>query len=126
MTTRDARKTPAKPPGFDAKSCIPACGLALSAALRTARSGPDDPTKPSARLSAAGQPGKVTAACPSIYIYRWGKYRPAWKGRACRVIARGSLNSALIEFVETGERAVISRQALRRASPKEERMSRTR
>ncbi|MFN7022238.1 MAG: hypothetical protein ACK4WH_13050 [Phycisphaerales bacterium] len=50
----------------------------------------------------------------TVYVYRWGKYRPAWKGRRCRVVARGALNSALVECVDNGERAVVSRNALRR------------
>lgn len=48
------------------------------------------------------------------YVYRWGKYRPAWKGRACTVLARGKLNSALVRF-DNGERACVSRNALRKA-----------
>lgn len=47
------------------------------------------------------------------HFYRWAKYRPDWKGRACRVLARGRMNSALIEFTD-GERAVVSRFAVRR------------
>jgi hypothetical protein len=47
------------------------------------------------------------------HTYRWGKYRPEWKGRSCRVLARGKLNSVLIQF-ENGERAVTSRYAIRR------------
>lgn len=47
------------------------------------------------------------------HIYRWRKWRPEWFGRACRVIARGRLNSLLIEF-QNGERTVTSRYAIRR------------
>jgi hypothetical protein len=36
------------------------------------------------------------------------------KGQLCRVIARGAMNSALIEF-EDGHRTVTSRNGLRRA-----------
>jgi hypothetical protein len=35
------------------------------------------------------------------------------KGERCRVIVRGAMNSALIEF-EDGEQAVVSRNALRK------------
>jgi hypothetical protein len=35
------------------------------------------------------------------------------KGQQCRVLARGRLNSALVEF-EDGEQHVVSRNALRR------------
>ena len=47
-------------------------------------------------------------------IYRWGARYPRTldrKGQACRVIARGRMNSALVEF-EDGFRAVVSRNAL--------------
>ena len=49
------------------------------------------------------------------YIYTWGNNpkRLTLKGRKCRVIARGSLNSVGVEF-ENGQREVISRYALRR------------
>lgn len=49
-----------------------------------------------------------------VYVYRWARYMP-WKGRRCRVLARGRLNSALIEFTDNGQRAIVSRNALRRA-----------
>jgi hypothetical protein len=60
------------------------------------------------------------------YVYAWGPRWKNWpassplkqldrKGRRCRVLARGSMNSALVEF-EDGLRAVISRNALRRAT----------
>lgn len=48
------------------------------------------------------------------YVYRWGKYRPDLKGQRCRVLARGTMNSALVEF-ESGERHIVSRNALRKA-----------
>ena len=35
------------------------------------------------------------------------------KGEPCRIVARGEMNSALVEFAD-GERAVVSRNALRR------------
>ncbi|GAA0550123.1 hypothetical protein GCM10010172_35270 [Paractinoplanes ferrugineus] len=37
-------------------------------------------------------------------------------GRRCRVVARGSMNSALVEF-DDGWRVVTSRGGLRRAQP---------
>lgn len=49
------------------------------------------------------------------YVYRWrnNEKRASLYGSACRVLARGALNSALVEF-ENGQREVISRNALRR------------
>jgi hypothetical protein len=59
------------------------------------------------------------------YPYRWAwGSQPRWdrpgaraldrKGERCRVVARGSMNSALLEF-EDGFRVVTSRNGLRRA-----------
>jgi len=50
----------------------------------------------------------------TIYIFRWGKYLPELKGRRCVVLARGSMNSALIRF-ECGLCHVVSRNALRKS-----------
>jgi len=52
---------------------------------------------------------------PYPYRYAWknNARRAALYGRLCRVLARGSMNSCLIEF-ENGERVVTSRNALRR------------
>ena len=49
------------------------------------------------------------------YIYRWGnnEKRATLQHRTCRVLARGTMNSALVEF-ENGQREVISRNALRK------------
>lgn len=54
------------------------------------------------------------------YVYNW---KPRFvvnglpvldrKGQRCRVLARGAMNSAMVEF-EDGERHVVSRNALRR------------
>jgi len=47
------------------------------------------------------------------YVYRWGNNpkRATLKGRRCRVLARLAKNFALVEF-ETGQREVVSRNAL--------------
>lgn len=51
------------------------------------------------------------------YVYSWGPRLMGFsrKGQFCRVLARGAMNSAMVEF-EDGFRAVISRNALRRRS----------
>lgn len=57
------------------------------------------------------------------YTWNWGpRMRPIGelkcldrKGQKCRVIARGRMNSAMIEF-EDGFRAVVSRNGIRRLS----------
>jgi hypothetical protein len=45
------------------------------------------------------------------YLYAWNRMNR--KGQLCRVLARGKMNSALIEF-EDGYLAVTSRNALRK------------
>jgi hypothetical protein len=52
-------------------------------------------------------------------VYGWGPRgnlpgAMSRKGQRCRVICRGAMNSALVEF-EDGYQAVISRSALRRS-----------
>lgn len=46
------------------------------------------------------------------YLYRWN--RMGRKGQRCKVLARGKMNSVLVEF-EDGYWAVTSRNALRKA-----------
>lgn len=52
---------------------------------------------------------------PYFFAWRNNPKRAEMYKRRCRVLARGALNSALVEF-ENGQREVISRNALRRAS----------
>lgn len=61
----------------------------------------------------------TAAAVPALYVYRWAnnEKRATLRGRVCRVIARGAQNSALVEFVDGGQREVISRNALRKVKP---------
>ena len=52
-----------------------------------------------------------------LYIYRWNRPGlPDRKGTLCRVLARGKMNSAAVEFLQDGFRAVTSRNALKRAT----------
>lgn len=46
-----------------------------------------------------------------VYIYRWN--RMGRKGQRCVVLARGTMNSCLVEFMD-GFKAVTSRNALRK------------
>jgi hypothetical protein len=46
-----------------------------------------------------------------LYVYRWNRMER--KGQICRVVARGTMNSCLVEFAD-GHRAVTSRNALKR------------
>lgn len=49
------------------------------------------------------------------YIYVWGnnEKRITMKGKRCRILAFGALNSRLVEF-EDGSREIISGNALRK------------
>ena len=54
-----------------------------------------------------------------LYEYRWSNNskRATLRGRKCFVVCRGTMNSCMVEFVDNGEREVISRNALRKAKP---------
>lgn len=47
------------------------------------------------------------------HVWWWRARLPARKGQPCRVVARGSRNSVLVEFAD-GFRVVTSRYAVRR------------
>ena len=49
------------------------------------------------------------------FVYSWGNNpkRKFLKGKSCKVIARGRMNSVLVEF-NNKQREIISRNALRR------------
>lgn len=53
----------------------------------------------------------------TLYRYPWknNEKRATMFGRLFRVVARGAMNSVLIEFTDNGQREVTSRNALRRA-----------
>jgi hypothetical protein len=47
-------------------------------------------------------------------VWHWRKFLGERKGQLCRIVARGSMNAALIEFSD-GSRVVSSRWAIRKA-----------
>lgn len=53
--------------------------------------------------------------CENLYRYRFknNAKRAAMFGRVCRVLARGKKNTALVEFVDDGQREFVSFNALR-------------
>lgn len=55
---------------------------------------------------------KVMATKQYVYSWKNNPKRQALYGRRCRALARGRMNSMLVEF-EDGEKEVISRHALR-------------
>jgi hypothetical protein len=67
--------------------------------------------KPPTRRPTGASP--VSSVPASVeYIYRWD--RQGRKGEPCHVLARGTLNSCLVEFRD-GYRMVTSRNAIRKA-----------
>jgi hypothetical protein len=60
--------------------------------------------------------GTVAPIVVPLYRFCWGNNskRATMQGRVCRVICRGTMNSAMIEFTDNGQREVVSRNALRR------------
>ncbi len=50
---------------------------------------------------------------PYCYAWKNNEKRATLHQRACRIVRRGALNSVLVEF-ETGQREVVSRNALRK------------
>lgn len=51
------------------------------------------------------------AQTDTLYVFRWNRLDR--KGQTCRVLARGAMNSCLVEF-EDGWRMITSRNAIRR------------
>ena len=51
----------------------------------------------------------------TLYRWRWRARLPERHGELLRVLARGSLNSCLVEFLSDGRRYITRRNALRRA-----------
>jgi hypothetical protein len=54
-----------------------------------------------------------------VYVFTWGNNpkRATLAGRRCRVLATGAKMSALIEFLDNGQRELVSRRALRKVTP---------
>lgn len=50
-----------------------------------------------------------------MYVYVWGNnpVRRRLVGKRCRLLATGRMNTVAIEMVETGERIITDRRALR-------------
>lgn len=51
-----------------------------------------------------------------IYIYAWGnnEKRATLKGRECIVVARGKMNSIMIQFTDNKQREIVSRYSIRK------------
>jgi hypothetical protein len=55
----------------------------------------------------------MTSDYPYFYAWKNNPKRETLYQRPCRIVARGALNSIMIEF-ENGEREVVSRNAARK------------
>ncbi len=55
----------------------------------------------------------------NLYTYHWANnpVRKKLKGRTCRVLKIGKMDTVLLEFLDTGERVTTSRRAIRRVKP---------
>ena len=55
----------------------------------------------------------------TLYTYFWqnNPVRKKLKGRTCRVLKVGKMDTVLLEFPDTGERVTTSRRAIRRLKP---------
>lgn len=53
---------------------------------------------------------------PFDHVWFWRTRLPERKGQRCRVVARGSMNSVMVEF-EDGTKTITSRYAVRKANP---------
>ena len=51
-----------------------------------------------------------------LYVFSWrnNPKRAELFGRVCRILCRGTLNSRMVEFIDSGQREIISGNALRR------------
>ena len=56
-----------------------------------------------------------------FYRYIWGnnEKRAKMKGRICRVLARGKMNTCVIQFMDSNETESVSRNSLRKYNGKE-------
>jgi len=52
---------------------------------------------------------------PRVYVWHWRTKLPDRHGQQLIVLARGTMNSCLVEFLSDGFRVITSRNALRRA-----------
>jgi len=52
----------------------------------------------------------------TLYKFAWGNNakRRTLFGRVCRVVARGKMSSVQIEFLDTGQREIVSIRSLRK------------
>lgn len=51
-----------------------------------------------------------------MYKYIWGnnEKRITMKGRICNLISVGKMNSILIEFIDNGQREIVSKRSIRK------------
>ena len=64
---------------------------------------------------ARGEGGINAEASMYDRVWFWRKWLGDRKGHRCRIVARGTMNSCLIEFEDDGYRVITSRYAVRKA-----------
>lgn len=54
-----------------------------------------------------------------LYYFAWGNNskRETMKGRTCRILKHGKKNGIMIEFIDTGQREIVSRNSVRQIKP---------
>ena len=50
-------------------------------------------------------------------VWFWKKWLGDRKGQSCRIVTRGTMNSALVEFESDSYRVITSRYAVRKSEP---------
>jgi hypothetical protein len=56
------------------------------------------------------------SGCSELLVYSWGnnEKRATLKGRECHVLIQGKKRSVMIEFIDNGQREIVSFRALRK------------
>ena len=84
------------------------------------------------RIGLVGKPGRFGVQVDSvntcffvrelkrseIYVYIWknNPKRETMRGRQCKILVSGKMNSVLIEFIDNGQKEIVSRNSLRKNS----------
>ena len=91
----------------------------LCQAIINQRQGQPEYGRMAGRFKSAGVPQMTE----QLYIYRCGnskdavgRFRLQFKGRKCRLLARGTMNNRLVEFIDTGEHLNCSGNALKKVT----------
>jgi len=61
------------------------------------------------------KPATTRRSVQVLYVYVWknNEKRRTMRGRECHVLARGAMNSIMIEFTDNGQKEIVSRHSVR-------------